>query len=224
MRGKIIGTIAAAAASAMLMSITASAEYYVETDKTDDVITASVIADGATISGIEFTVELPDGADVIDTKTIGGAFYNEDNGYFAWAGTEPPEDGTVVFSVEFTVDSDSSGELTVTPADGYEDDFSEAITVEIISEDDIDIETDDKISDADDTDTSETDENTSAPDDDTTGTQDSDVDGDSNDNSDDDTDTNPDTGVTPIFAVVAVAGAAAVVAVRCQPILPDTAS
>ena len=35
MRGKIIGTIAAAAASAMLMSITASAEYYVETE-TDD--------------------------------------------------------------------------------------------------------------------------------------------------------------------------------------------
>lgn len=216
MRGKIISTIAAVAASAMLMSITAGAEYYVETDKTDDVITASVIADGATISGIEFTVELPDGAEVIDTETIGGAFYNEDNGYFAWAGTEPPEDGTVVFSVEFTVDSDSSGELTVTPADGYEDDFSEAITVEIISEDDIDIETDDETTDTDDTDTSETDENTSAPDD-TTGTQDGDVDGESNDNnSEEDTDTNPDTGVTPIFAVAAVAGAAAVVAVKLK--------
>lgn len=216
MRGKIISTIAAAAASAMLMSITAGAEYYVETDKTDDVITASVIADGATISGIEFTVELPDGAEAIDTETIGGAFYNEDNGYFAWAGTEPPEEGTVMFSVEFTVDNDSSGELTVTPADGYEDDFSEAITVEIISEDDIDFETDDETTDTDDTDTSETDENTSAPDD-TTGTQDGDVDGESNDNnSEEDTDTNPDTGVTPIFAVVAVAGAAAVVAIKMK--------
>ncbi len=67
-------------------------------------VKVEIAADGATLPAIEFTVEMPEDVEIDDIKTTSGAFFNKDNGIYAWAGAEAPEDGTVMFSASFTVE------------------------------------------------------------------------------------------------------------------------
>ena len=134
MKKQITGVVAAIFAAAAL-SVSASAEYYINTERNGNSVKAEVIASGATLPAIEFTVELPDNITVDDIETESGAFYNEDNGRFAWAGTEAPKDGTVMYSVTFETEDNAVGEIVVTPADGYEDDMPSVLTAEIGADD-----------------------------------------------------------------------------------------
>lgn len=218
MKRKIIGT-AAALITAAAATITASAEYYIGTEQNGDTVKVEVIADGATLPAIEFTVDLPEDVEIDDIETISGAFFNEDKGIFAWAGTEAPEDGTVMFSATFTVDENSKGKFTVTPAEGYEDDMPTTLRTVIISEDEESIEDEDT---AESEDTSEPtddilpvpsdDEETTPSDNETDNAENgsSDVSGDTNEDSDE----NPETGVAVSVAAVAVTGAAFFAAIK----------
>lgn len=132
---KQIAGVAAVIFAATALSVSASAEYYINTERNGNSVKAEVIASGATLPAIEFTVELPDNITVDDIETESGAFYNEDNGRFAWAGTEAPKDGTVMYSVTFETEDNAIGEIVVTPADGYEDDMPSVLTAEIGADD-----------------------------------------------------------------------------------------
>ena len=213
MKRKIFGAVAALI-TATAATITASAEYYIGTEQDGSTFKVEIVADGATLPAIEFTVEMPEDVEIDDIDTISGAFFNENSGIYAWAGTETPEDGAVMFSATFIVEDGYEGEFSVTPAEGYEDDMPVTLTVEIISEDgetveDTDDTSDDEEVSSDDTDLPSDDEKA---DDAGSSMTDSDV----ADSSDEAGDENPDTGITVvgIAAVAAVSGAAAMLVAR----------
>lgn len=185
MKKKFIGIIGAVSAITLVTAVTASADYYVDTTKTDDTVIVSVIADKSALAAMEFTVTVPDEATVIETKTISGALYNEANGKFAWAGIEAPADGTEMFSI--TVSTKDSGNIVFTPSADYEEDFAKAISVEIKAEDEGDDSKPDYTSPDD---TSETSETPTKPSDST------------------EDDSNPNTGVVTLAStLILVAGA-----------------
>ena len=217
MKRKITG-IAAALITATAATITASAEYYIGTEQDGNAVKVEIVADGATLPAIEFTVEMPEDVEIDDIDTISGAFFNEDSGIYAWAGAEAPEDGAVMFSATFIVEDGYEGEFSVTPAEGYENDMPVTLTAEIVGED---VETDDNtedeetVEDTDDTsddDTDNTDDKTNTTQDNDTSDKDNNVSADT----DEDEDVNPDTGITVvgIAAVAAVSGAAAMLVAR----------
>lgn len=205
MKRKITG-IAVALITAAAATITASAEYYIGTEQDGNTVKVEIVADGATLPAIEFTVEMPEDVEIDDIDTISGAFFNEDSGIYAWAGAEAPEDGAVMFSATFIVEDGYEGEFSVIPAEGYEDEMPVTLTAEIVGEDG-ETEDDETVEDTDDTSDDETD-NT---DDETDTTQDNDTSDKDNDvsaDTDDDEDVNPETGITVSVAAIAVAGAA----------------
>lgn len=134
MKKQLFGVVAAILTAAAV-NITAGAEYYIKTESNSNEVKAEVIASGATLPAMEFTVELPEDIEVNDVDTVSGAVYNEENGRFAWADVKAPKDGTVMYSVTFTIDDGYVGEITITPAEGYEDDMPSALTAEIIGDD-----------------------------------------------------------------------------------------
>ena len=199
MKKQIAGVAVALLASAVF-TVSASADYYINTQQDGNTVKAEVIADSATLPAIEFTVEMPEDVEIDDIDTISGAFFNENSGIYAWAGTEAPEDGTVMFSATFIVEDGYEGELSVTPAEGYENDMPENLTADITAKDT------DENSSTDDKDTSDNDTDTS----DSSTTSDSEETSDTTKDPDD----NPDTGIALSFAVVGVVGAAVVVAAK----------
>lgn len=222
MKRKITG-IAAALITATAATITASAEYYIGTEQDGNAVKVEIVADGATLPAIEFTVEMPEDVEIDDIDTISGAFFNEDSGIYAWAGAEAPEDGAVMFSATFIVEDGYEGEFSVTPAEGYEDDMPITLTAEIVGEDgetDDDTEDEETVEDMDDTSDDEeaSSEDTDLPstDEKADDTDSSTTDGDVADSNDEDGDENPDTGITVvgIAAVAAVSGAAAMLVAR----------
>lgn len=200
MKRKITG-IAAALITATAATITASAEYYIGTEQDGNAVKVEIVADGATLPAIEFTVEMPEDVEIDDIDTISGAFFNEDSGIYAWAGAEAPEDGAVMFSATFIVEDGYEGEFSVTPAEGYENDMPVTLTAEIVGEDG---ETDD--------DTDNTDDKTDTTQDNDTSDKDNNVSADT----DEDEDVNPETGITVSVAAIAVAGAAFFAAFKCK--------
>lgn len=200
MKRKITG-IAAALITATAATITASAEYYIGTEQDGNAVKVEIVADGATLPAIEFTVEMPEDVEIDDIDTISGAFFNEDSGIYAWAGAEAPEDGAVMFSATFIVEDGYEGEFSVTPAEGYEDDMPITLTAEIVGEDG---ETDD--------DTDNTNDETDTTQDNDTSDKDNNVSADT----DEDEDVNPETGITVSVAAIAVAGAAFFAAFKCK--------
>lgn len=196
---KYLAGITAAAITIAAAATTASAEYRLETSRNDNTVTAEIIADGAVLTGMEFVVNLPDNIEVSDWQTVSGAFFNEDNGHFAWAGIESPDDGTVMYSVTFTVEDDYAGELTVTPIEGYEDDMPEELAVDINGGD-----TETEKDNAEDTKPQETNG--------TAGSSAEDGAADAANNTE--RDENPPTGITLSVASVIAAGAAAAVSFR----------
>ena len=200
MKRKITG-IAAALITATAATITASAEYYIGTEQDGNAVKVEIVADGATLPAIEFTVEMPEDVEIDDIDTISGAFFNEDSGIYAWAGAEAPEDGAVMFSATFIVEDGYEGEFSVTPAEGYENDMPVTLTAEIVGEDG---ETDD--------DTDNTNDETDTTQDNDTSDKDNNVSADT----DEDEDVNPETGITVSVAAIAVAGAAFFAAFKCK--------
>lgn len=166
----------------------------ISTRNRTETVKAEVIADSATLPAMEFTVKLPDDIEIEDFYIISGSVFNESNGHFAWAGISAPEDGTVMYSVTFTVKNEDKGKLVITPAEGYEDDMPENLIANITAKD-----TDDK-------DTSDND----------TDTSDSSTTSDIKETSDTtkDPDDNPGTGVALSFVAVGVVGAAVVVSAK----------
>lgn len=213
MKRKITG-IAAALITAAAATITASAEYYIGTEQDGNSVKVEIVADGATLPAIEFTVEMPEDVEIDDIDTISGAFYNENSGIYAWAGTEAPEDGTVMFSATFIVEDGYEGEFSVTPAEGYENDMPVTLTVEIVGEDgetDDDTEDEETVEDTDDTSDDDIDKTDTTQDNDT-----SDKDNNVSADTDEDEDVNPETGITVSVAAIAVAGAAFFAAFKCK--------
>ena len=217
MKRKIFGAVAALITVAAA-TITASAEYYIGTEKEGNTVKVEIVADGATLTAIEFTVEMPEDVEIDDIDTISGGFFNEDSGIYAWAGAEAPEDGAVMFSATFIVEDGYEGEFSVTPAEGYENDMPVTLTAEIVGEDgetDDNTEDEETVEDTDDT----SDDDTDNTDDETDTTQDNDTSDKDNNvsaDTDEDGDENPDTGITVvgIAAVAAVSGAAAMLVAR----------
>lgn len=213
MKKRITG-IAAALITAAAATITASAEYYIGTEQDGNTVKVEIVADGATLPAIEFTVEMPEDVEIDDIETISGAFFNEDSGIYAWAGTEDPEDGTVMFSATFIVDDGYEGEFSVTPAEGYENDMPITLTAEIVGEDG-ETEDEETVEDTDDT----SDDDTDNTNDETDTTQDNDTSDKDNNvsaDTDEDEDVNPETGITVSVAAIAVAGAAFFAAFKCK--------
>ena len=180
-----------------VFTVSASADYYINTQQDGNTVKAEVIADSATLEAMEFTVKLPDDIEKEDFYTISGSAYNEENGHFAWADVKAPENGTVMYSVTFTVKNGDKGKLVITPAEGYENDMPENLTADITAKDT------DENSSTDDKDTSDNDTDTS----DSSTTSDSEETSDTTKDPDD----NPGTGIALSFAAVGVVGAAVVV-------------
>ena len=193
MKKQITG-VAAALLTSAVFTVSASAEYYIDTKQDGNTVKAEVIANGATLPAMEFTVKLPDGINADSVNTIDGSVYNEGKGHFAWAGVNAPVDGTVMYSVTFTVKNGDKGSLTITPIEGYEADMPKALTADFSAKDTDDKETSDNDTDISDSNTSsdsgETSDTTKEPDD------------------------NPDTGIVLSFAAVGVVGAAVVVSAK----------
>lgn len=193
MKKQITG-VAAALLTSAVFTVSASAEYYIDTKQDGNTVKAEVIANGATLPAMEFTVKLPDGINADSVNTIDGSVYNEEKGHFAWAGVNAPADGTVMYSVTFTVKDGDKGSLTITPIEGYEADMPETLTADFSAKDTDDKETSDNDTDISDSNTSsdsgETSDTTKEPDD------------------------NPDTGIVLSFAAVGVVGAAVVVSAK----------
>ena len=93
MKRKILGA-AAALITAAAATITASADYYIGTQQDGNTVKVEIIANGATLPAIEFTVEMPENAEISNIEIFNDSLFNEDNGIFAWAGAEAPADGT----------------------------------------------------------------------------------------------------------------------------------
>ena len=209
MKKQITG-VAVALLTSAIFTVSASADYYINTQQDGNTVKAEVIADSAALPAIEFTVKLPDDIEIEDFYTISGSVFNESNGHFAWADVKAPDNGTVMYSVTFTVKNGDKGKLVITPAEGYEDDMPENLIANITAKD-----TDDK-----DTSDNGTVENDSTDDKDTsdndTDTSDSSTTSDSEETSDTTKapDDNPDTGIALSFAAVGVVGAAVVVSAK----------
>ena len=186
--------VAVALLTSAVFTVSASADYYINTQQDGNTVKAEVIADSATLPAIEFTVKLPDDIEIEDFYTISGSVFNESNGHFAWADVKAPENGTVMYSVTFTVKDGDKGSLTITPIEGYEADMPKALTADFSAKDTDDKETSDNDTDISDSNTSsdsgETSDTTKEPDD------------------------NPDTGIVLSFVAVGVVGAAVVSAKR----------
>lgn len=187
MKKQITG-VAVALLTSAVFTVSASADYYINTQQDGNTVKSEVIANSATLPAIEFTVKLPDDIEIEDFYTISGSVFNESNGHFAWADVKAPDNGTVMYSVTFTVKNGDKGKLVITPAEGYENDMPEKLTADITAKD-----TDDKDTSDNDTDTSDSEETS-----DTTK----------------DPDDNPDTGIALSFAAVGVVGAAVVVSAK----------
>ena len=144
--------------------------------------------------GKEALPKLTDDIEIKDFYTISGSVFNESNGHFAWADVNAPEDGTVMYSVTFTVKNGDKGKLVITPAEGYENDMPTALIAEIIGEengtDEKDISEDNETSD------DETHGETSYP---------------PNENKPDD---NPNTGIAASSAAAVIAGATVLATVK----------
>lgn len=134
MKGLIIG-IAVELLAAAGFTVSANTGYYISTEQNGNTVQTEVIADGAKLSAMEFIVELPDNIEIDDFYTVSSSAYNPENGHFAWAGIQAPEDGTVMYSVTFTVEDGYKGNLTITPVEGYEDDMPETLTADITVKD-----------------------------------------------------------------------------------------
>ena len=102
MKKQITG-VAVALLTSAVFTVSASADYYINTQQDGNTVKAEVIADSATLPAIEFTVKLPDDIEIEDFYTISGSVFNESNGHFAWADVKAPDNGTVMYSVTFTV-------------------------------------------------------------------------------------------------------------------------
>ena len=187
MKKQITG-VAVALLTSAVFTVSASADYYINTQQDGNTVKSEVIANSATLPAIEFTVKLPDDIEIEDFYTISGSVFNESNGHFAWADVKAPDNGTVMYSVTFTVKNGDKGKLVITPAEGYENDMPETLTADITAKD-----TDDKDTSDNDTDTSDSEETS-----DTTK----------------DPDDNPNTGIALSFAAVGVVGAAVVVSAK----------
>ena len=131
MKKRLIGVIAAILTLASTTTYSAANEYYLNTVQDKNTVTVEVVAGGAVLPAIEFTVELPEGIEADSSYTTNGAIFNKENGRFAWAGIQAPADGTVMYSVTFKVKDGFRGEVTVVPAEGYEADMSAALKAEI---------------------------------------------------------------------------------------------
>ena len=199
MKKQITG-VAVALLTFAVFSVSASADYYINTQQDGNTVKAEVIADSATLPAIEFTVKLPDDIEIEDFYTISGSVFNESNGHFAWADVKAPDNGTVMYSVNFTVKNGDKGKLVITPAEGYENDMPENLTADITAKDT------DENSSTDDKDTSDNDTDTS----DSSTTSDSEETSDTTKAPDD----NPGIGIALGFAAVGVVGAAVVVAAK----------
>ena len=193
MKKQITG-VAVALLTSAVFTVSASADYYINTQQDGNTVKAEVIADSATLPAIEFTVKLTDDIEIKDFYTISGSVFNESNGHFAWADVKAPDNGTVMYSVTFTVKNGDKGKLVITPAEGYENDMPENLTADITAKD-----TDDK--DTSDNDTDTTDSSTTSDSEETSDTT-------------KDPDDNPDTGIALSFAAVGVVGAAVVVSAK----------
>ena len=192
--------VAVALLTSAVFTVSASADYYINTQQDGNTVKAEVIADSATLPAIEFTVKLPDDIEIEDFYTISGSVFNESNWHFAWADVKAPDNGTVMCSVTFTVKNGDKGELVITPAEGYENDMPENLTADITAKDtDENSSTDDK--DTSDNDTDTTDSSTASDSEETSDTT-------------KDPDDNPDTGIALSFAAVGVVGAAVVVSAK----------
>ena len=101
--------VAVALLTSAVFTVSASADYYINTQQDGNTVKAEVIADSATLPAIEFTVKLPDDIEIEDFYTISGSVFNESNGHFAWADVKAPDNGTVMYSVTFTVKNGDKG-------------------------------------------------------------------------------------------------------------------
>ena len=69
--------------TAAVFTVSTSAEYYISTERNGNTVQAEIIADGAVLPVMEFTVKLPDDIEMDDFYTISVSAYNEEDEYFA---------------------------------------------------------------------------------------------------------------------------------------------
>ena len=74
---------------------------------------------------------MPEDIKIIDSYKINGSVFNQENGHFAWANIETPTDGTVMYSVTFTVKDNYEDELSIIPVEGFTQDLSKTFTVPV---------------------------------------------------------------------------------------------
>ena len=128
---KQVTCITVALFASLISATSASAEYYISTQQEGNTIKADVVAEGATLSAMEFIVDMPEDIKIIDSYNINGSVFNQENGHFAWASIETPTDGTVMYSVTFTVKDNYKDELSIIPVEGFKQDLSKTFTVPV---------------------------------------------------------------------------------------------
>ena len=128
---KQVTCITVALFATLISATSASAEYYISTQQEGNTIKADVVAEGATLSAMEFIVDMPEDINIIDSYKINGSVFNQENGHFAWANIETPTDGTVMYSVTFTVKDNYKDELSIIPVEGFKQDLSKTFTVPV---------------------------------------------------------------------------------------------
>ena len=128
---KQVTCITVALFATLISATSASAEYYISTQQEGNTIKADVVAEGATLSAMEFIVDMPEDINIINSYKINGSVFNQENGHFAWANIETPTDGTVMYSVTFTVKDNYKDELSIIPVEGFKQDLSKTFTVPV---------------------------------------------------------------------------------------------
>ena len=128
---KQVTCITVALFATLISATPASAEYYINTQQEGNTIKADVVAEGATLSAMEFIVDMPEDINIINSYKINGSVFNQENGHFAWANIETPTDGTVMYSVTFTVKDNYKDELSIIPVEGFKQDLSKTFTVPV---------------------------------------------------------------------------------------------
>lgn len=128
---KQVTCITVALFATLISATSASAEYYISTQQEGNTIKADVVAEGATLSAMEFIVDMPEDINIIESYKINGSVFNQENGHFAWANIETPTDGTVMYSVTFTVKDNYEDELSIIPVEGFKQDLSKTFTVPV---------------------------------------------------------------------------------------------
>ena len=68
--------VAVALLTSAVFTVSASADYYINTQQDGNTVKAEVIADSATLPAIEITVKLPDDIEIADFYTISGSVFN----------------------------------------------------------------------------------------------------------------------------------------------------